>query len=149
MAQSRNPIAVAATDAASLVAPEVRVFDSDECWRLLEAHALGRLAVRAGDGVDIFPINYLVHNRGIYFRTGPGAKIIDLTRHSNVAFEIDGQLAHHLWSVVVTGDANRLASDAEIEESGIQLLAAWHPGEKFNYVRVRPQNVTGRSFSKP
>lgn len=126
----------------------VRILDIDECWRLLAEHVLGRFAVRVGDGVDIFPVNYLVHNRAIYFRSAPGSKLIDLTRQSAVAFEIDGELAHRVWSVVVSGVAQRLDFDSEIQESGIQLLNTWHPGDKFNYVCVRPESVTGRSFSK-
>jgi uncharacterized protein len=126
----------------------VRILDGDECWRLLAGESLGRLAARDGDGVDIFPVNYLVHDSAIYFRSAPGAKLVDLTAHSGVAFEIDGQLAHRVWSVVVAGIATRIASDVEIHESGIQALATWHPSDKFNYVCLRPTSVTGRSFAK-
>lgn len=125
----------------------IRVLDEDECWRRLAEHDLGRLAVLAGTGVDVFPLNYLVHDRVIYFRSAPGSKHIDLTREPDVAFEIDGQLAHYVWSVVVHGTAARLGSDDEIHASGISALAAWHPGDKFNYVRVSASTVTGRSFA--
>lgn len=126
----------------------VRVLADDECWRLLVAHDLGRLAVQAGDGTDIFPVNYLVHERAIYFRSAPGSKLVDLSRSPGVAFEIDGQLAHRVWSVVVHGIAQRLGTDAEIEASGVHHLTTWHPSDKFNYVRVKPHTITGRSFAK-
>jgi nitroimidazol reductase NimA-like FMN-containing flavoprotein (pyridoxamine 5'-phosphate oxidase superfamily) len=128
--------------------PAVRVLDDAECWRLLEAASLGRLAVRRDAAIDVFPVNFLVHDKGIYFRSAPGSKLIDLTRFPDVAFEIDGQHARHLWSVVVHGRAARLGSDAEIEASHINTLAGWHPGEKFNYVRIEPETVSGRSFAK-
>jgi nitroimidazol reductase NimA-like FMN-containing flavoprotein (pyridoxamine 5'-phosphate oxidase superfamily) len=126
----------------------VRILDTDDCWKFLAAQSLGRLAVRAGEGVDVFPVNYLVHTRAIYFRSAPGSKLIDLTQHPLVAFEIDGQLAHRVWSVVVSGTAARLGSDAEIQESGIDQLHAWYPNDKYNYVRIRAESVTGRSFPK-
>jgi nitroimidazol reductase NimA-like FMN-containing flavoprotein (pyridoxamine 5'-phosphate oxidase superfamily) len=93
----------------------VRILDEDECWRLLAASKLGRFAVKVADGVDVFPINYIAHNRELFFRSAPGSKLIDLTREPGVAFEIDGEHAHHVWSVVLRGTAHRLASDHEIE----------------------------------
>jgi nitroimidazol reductase NimA-like FMN-containing flavoprotein (pyridoxamine 5'-phosphate oxidase superfamily) len=126
----------------------VRVLDDAECWRLLAASSLGRFAVKIADGVDVFPVNYLAHNHELFFRSAPGSKLVDLAREPNVAFEIDGEHARHVWSVVVRGTAQRLATDHEIEESGIQLLETWHPSEKYNYVRIRPESVSGRSFAK-
>jgi nitroimidazol reductase NimA-like FMN-containing flavoprotein (pyridoxamine 5'-phosphate oxidase superfamily) len=126
----------------------VRMLDDEQCWRHLAECHLGRFAVRAADGVDIFPIYYLTHGRELFFRSAPGSKLIDLTRDPSIAFEIDGERAHHVWSVVVHGTAHRLASDQEIEESGIMLLHTWHPGDKYNYVQIRPESVSGRSFAK-
>ena len=126
----------------------VRFLDEDECWRLLAESNLGRFAVRVGDGVDVFPINYLIRDHDLFFRSAPGSKLIDLTREPQVAFEIDGQHARHVWSVVVHGTAHRLGTDHEIEESGIQSLQTAHPSEKHNYVRIRPESVSGRSFAK-
>jgi nitroimidazol reductase NimA-like FMN-containing flavoprotein (pyridoxamine 5'-phosphate oxidase superfamily) len=126
----------------------VRILDEEECWRLLSARNLGRFAVKVADGVDVFPINYLAHNQELFFRSAPGSKLVDLTLAPNVAFEIDGEHARHVWSVVVHGTARRLASDQEIEDSGIQLLETWHPSEKYNYVRISPDSVSGRSFAK-
>jgi len=139
-----------ATQARPKKAPDasVRILDENECWRLLAASSLGRFAVRFHDGVDVFPVNYLVHGRELFFRSAPGSKLIDLTREPGVAFEIDGEHARHVWSVVVHGTAQRLASDKDIEDAGIQLLETWHPSEKFNYVRISPDTVSGRSFAK-
>jgi len=126
----------------------VRHLDTAECWRLLAGQNLGRFAVQGGDGVDVFPINYLVHENALYFRSAPGSKLIDLTHAPVVAFEIDGQLAHYMWSVVVHGVASRLDSDAEIEESGVMKLQPWYPDAKFNYIRITPSTVSGRKFAK-
>jgi uncharacterized protein len=144
MTENHSTNSVATTEAVAAV----RILDDEECWRLLAATKLGRFAVKIADGVDVFPINYLTHDRELFFRSAPGSKLVDLTREPRVAFEIDGEHARHVWSVVVHGTAHRLASDHEIEESGIQLLETAHPSEKYNYVRIRPESVSGRSFAK-
>jgi uncharacterized protein len=128
--------------------PNVRVLDDDECWRLLAESSLGRFAVKVGDGVDVFPVNYLAHERALFFRSAPGSKLIDLTKEPNVAFEVDGEHARHVWSVVVRGAAHRLGSDQEIHDSGIAALQTWYPSDKYNYVRISPETITGRSFAK-
>jgi nitroimidazol reductase NimA-like FMN-containing flavoprotein (pyridoxamine 5'-phosphate oxidase superfamily) len=120
--------------------------DEDACWTLLRGAHLGRLAVRAADGVDIFPVNYLVDGRSLVFRSAPGTKLIDLTAEPRVAFEVDGVDATHRWSVVVRGRARRLADDEEIELSGIADLATATPTAKHSYVRILPGAVTGRRF---
>src|SRR5690606_34675519 len=47
------------------------VLDERECWRLLRGRDFGRLAVRRGTGVDIFPVNYRCGPDAIYFRSAP------------------------------------------------------------------------------
>lgn len=120
--------------------------DPSECWAHLRDTALGRLAVLAPDGVDVFPVNYRVFRGAIYFRSAPGTKLVDLTAEPVVAFEADGADATHRWSVVVRGRAIRVADDAEIEESGVLSLIPDPDAEKHNIVRIDPLTVTGRRF---
>jgi nitroimidazol reductase NimA-like FMN-containing flavoprotein (pyridoxamine 5'-phosphate oxidase superfamily) len=131
-------------------APESLIDDltEQECWDALESTDLGRLAVRDGDDIDIFPINYIVTNRLVYFRSAPGTKMIDLTRAPRVAFESDDTTATHWWSVVIKGDAERLTFDTEIEESGVARLRSDAPTTKWNYVRITPREISGRSFQR-
>lgn len=117
-------------------------------WRLLGKRGVGRIAIRVDDGVDIFPINYLVHDHAIYFRSGPGSKLIDLTIAPALAFETDGRRFGTAWSVVVKGIARRLGFDDEIEKSGIMELRPQDPDDKFNYVRIEPVTVSARTFRR-
>ncbi len=121
--------------------------DEDACWTLLGQAPFGRIALRSVGGVDIFPVNFLVHDGGIFLRSGPGSKLIELTDDPRVAFEADGRDGGRMWSVVVSGEARRLGSDSEIEESGVLQLETLQPGEKFNYVRIAPDRITGRRFT--
>jgi nitroimidazol reductase NimA-like FMN-containing flavoprotein (pyridoxamine 5'-phosphate oxidase superfamily) len=119
-----------------------------ECWRLLENAHLGRLATSAGDRVEIFPVNYLVRDESILFRSAAGTKIAEITERSEVAFEIDGEDSRWHWSVVVHGKAESLVGDVEIMRSGVLELVSWSPSDKFNYVRLTPDIVTGRRIDR-
>ena len=92
--------------------------DQAECWRLLGWAHIGRLATSAGDRVEIFPVNYLVRDDAILFRSAAGTKLAELMERPEVAFEIDGEDSRWHWSVVVHGKAELLEGDAEIMRSG-------------------------------
>jgi len=124
--------------------PETTVLDGAACWRLLDGEGIGRLAISANDGADNFPLNYLCRDARLYFRSAPGTKIVELTEHPRVAFEVDGVTELARWSVVVRGTVRRLASDPEILRSGVDTLHTWQPGEKFNYFEIQPEQISGR-----
>lgn len=145
-----NPyLHVAAADPPTSPRDVVEKLPTDECWRLLARAELGRLAVDGADGApDVFPVNYLVHSGAVFIRSAPGSKLIDITAHPSVAFEVDGESAAVRWSVVIRGTAHRLGTDTEIEESGILQLASWNPTDKYNYIRITATTVTGRRFRR-
>jgi nitroimidazol reductase NimA-like FMN-containing flavoprotein (pyridoxamine 5'-phosphate oxidase superfamily) len=124
----------------------VEELDAAACWALLPTVSLGRIAVAVDDGVDIYPVNFLVRDRTIYFSSAPGTKMEQITAHPRVAFEVDGTTERRRWSVVVRGNAVRLDTDREIEESGVQTLHSLPPTDKWNYVRIDPEVITGRRF---
>jgi nitroimidazol reductase NimA-like FMN-containing flavoprotein (pyridoxamine 5'-phosphate oxidase superfamily) len=126
---------------------KVKILEPDACWGLLKTESLGRLAI-AAERVEIYPVNFLVHDHSIFFASAPGSKLMELTENPGVAFEVDGQLADDLWSVVIHGRAKRLARDSDIESSGILQHKGWHPTEKYNYVRITPDEITGRRFPR-
>lgn len=129
--------------------PMVEELAEHVCWELLGDASLGRLALCTDDGVDIFPVNFLVKDRVVFFRSAPGSKLIDLTAHPAVAFQVEGTHRRARWSVVVKGRAERMALDSEIEASGVLGLHTLSPTEKWNYVRILPGAVTGRRFVGP
>jgi len=128
----------------SAAAPETTVLDGAACWRLLDREGIGRLAISLEDGVDIFPLNYLSSHGRLYFRSAPGAKILQLTEHPRVEFEVEGEMDVARWSVVVRGTVRRLGADPEILRSGVETLRSWQPGEKFNYFEIQPEQISGR-----
>jgi hypothetical protein len=117
-----------------------------ECWDLLRSHSLGRLAASAAGVIDIFPLNYYADGSTILMRTTPGTKLVEMTIHHDVAFEIDDFSDTEAMSVVVKGTAEWLDTRADIDEADTVPLVSWLPTLKYVYVRITPTSVTGRRF---
>lgn len=126
--------------------PDVEVLADDECWRLLTAAPIGRIAVQTDDGVDIFPVNFLVTDRFIYLRSAPGSKLVDIASASAVAFETDGRRGRKHWSVVVHGNAKRMSFEGDILGSGVLALETATSSAKWNFIRITPSSISGRRF---
>jgi nitroimidazol reductase NimA-like FMN-containing flavoprotein (pyridoxamine 5'-phosphate oxidase superfamily) len=107
---------------------------------------LGRLVTHVGHVLDIFPVNYVVDDETIVFRTAEGSKLFELTVNDEVLFEVDDHSGTDAWSVVVRGHARRLATSDEVDAADELPLRPWIPTLKYNYVRVTPVSLTGRAF---
>src|SRR5580693_4003599 len=92
------------------------ILEAEECWALLEARHLGRLAFVDQDGPIVLPINYAVVDGVVIFRTDAGGKLDAAVRGDRLAFEIDGfdALEQTGWSVVVRGAAELVTDAAEL-----------------------------------
>ena len=119
-----------------------------ECWDLLRREAVGRLAVAVANTPDIFPINYIVDDGSIVFRSAPGTKLAAAVLGRGVALEIDGYdtVATTAWSVVVKGAARRIETMKEYLVADDLPLFPWHTAPKPDLVRIEPEIVTGRRF---
>jgi nitroimidazol reductase NimA-like FMN-containing flavoprotein (pyridoxamine 5'-phosphate oxidase superfamily) len=120
------------------------ILDDEECWRLLGVETVGRLAVTSTHGLEIFPVNYLVKGRMIHFASAPGTKLMGVVAHPGVAFEVDHVDGPIWWSVVARGTAERMSSGLDIEDSGVRRIASGSPGNKWNYVRISVDEISGR-----
>lgn len=126
----------------------IRDLTEDEAWAELRRAPFGRLAVTAIDQADIFPINFVVDDRVIYFRTAPGSKLLELTVNPRVAIEVDEFTAEECRSVVVHGLAEELERQDDIDAADRLNLHAWFPTLKYRWVRVVPSFVRGISFQR-
>ena len=120
---------------------------TDECWALLGASSVARLAYVARAGVpDIAPVNLAVHGRDLLVRSGPGPKLQAAERREVVAVEVDDvdEQAHTGWSVVAVGRAERLTA-AQVQALPLDALpVAWARGPRSAVVRVRAPRVDVR-----
>jgi nitroimidazol reductase NimA-like FMN-containing flavoprotein (pyridoxamine 5'-phosphate oxidase superfamily) len=126
----------------------VETLDEQECWELLELAPIGRIALAAGAEIDIFPLNFVVHDGCLWFRTAPGTKLLELTINPSAAIEIDGWDEGEAYSVVVKGAAERLVHAADLDTAESLGLTPWVPILKTRWVRVRPTVVSGRRFRR-
>jgi nitroimidazol reductase NimA-like FMN-containing flavoprotein (pyridoxamine 5'-phosphate oxidase superfamily) len=124
----------------------VTVLSEDESWRRLHGVPLGRLVTSIGGEPEIFPVNYVVQDRTVLFRSAEGTKLFIAVTSGKVAFEADDHNAAEGWSVIVKGHAHLLKTDAEIQEAERAELFPWTATQKDHYIRVIPSEVTGRHF---
>lgn len=121
-----------------------------EAWALARNSMVGRLAVIVGDRPDIFPVNHVVDQGSIVFRTAEGTKLSAVIG-APVAFEVDGYdvQSGSAWSVVMKGPAHEIRQLDEVLDALTLPVNPWHPGPKPRYVRINPDSVTGIRFPGP
>lgn len=117
-----------------------------ECWELLATQKLGRLGTSVVNEPEIFPVNFVVDDRTILFRTAGGSKLLELTINNKVAFEVDDHDDEEGWSVLIRGVADPLEHSTDIAAAERLGLQPWIPTIKRVFVRIRPHVITGRRF---
>jgi nitroimidazol reductase NimA-like FMN-containing flavoprotein (pyridoxamine 5'-phosphate oxidase superfamily) len=124
----------------------ISVLDDSEAWNLLSSVALGRLVTSFGGLLEIFPVNFVVQNGGVLFRTAEGTKLFTTVMNEKVLFEADDHTADEGWSVILRGTARMLNSADEIHEAEQAGLIPWVATEKLRFVRVTPSEISARHF---
>lgn len=122
---------------------------NDECQALLAGSHLGRVALVEGGRPLILPVNYVLDDAAVVFRTDEGSKLDAAVRGAPVAFEVDGVNRERQtgWSVLIRGHAEYVTDPTDLERLRRLPLVPWAPGAKPHYVWVRPEEVTGRRIS--
>jgi uncharacterized protein len=123
------------------------VLSDTECWQLLSSRSLGRLATSIGGQPEIFPVNFVVQNHTVLFRSAEGTKLITAVINDLVAFETDDHDDAGGWSVIVKGKAHILETLADIQEAEDADLRCWIPTLKLHFVRIVPSEITGRRYT--
>ena len=124
----------------------IEILKEDEALELMGDHQLGRLVVRIKDDFDIYPLNYVVNEGKIYFRTAEGSKLFTVSINDRVLFEADEHTEDKAWSVIVKGRARILQRTDEIQEADELPLKPWLPTLKYNYVEITPEEISGWRF---
>src|ERR1700757_3996456 len=101
----------------SMTDEPVTILSEDESWRRLGGVALGRLVTTFAGEPEIFPVNYVVQDRTVLFRTAEGTKLFSAVASSSVVFEADDHDVSQGWSVIVRGRAKVVRGEADIEKA--------------------------------
>jgi len=130
------------------VVKDVEVLSEATCLALLRSVEVGRLAIAIRNVPEIFPINYVMDDDTVVFRTGEGTKLAGALLGVGVAFEVDGYDtdAGVAWSVVIKGHAVEIDKMYELFDAADLPLFPWHAGSMHRFVRIRPSEMTGRMF---
>ncbi|MGB3483551.1 MAG: pyridoxamine 5'-phosphate oxidase family protein [Mycobacterium sp.] len=124
----------------------VTALGDDESWQLLSGVHLGRLVTVVDGRAEIFPVNFVVQHRTVLFRTAEGTKLFGAVTNDQVLFEADDHDVARGWSVIVRGAAKVLFGADEIHDAEQAGLYPWIATRKLRFVRVIPEQITGRRF---
>ncbi|MFI8454668.1 helix-turn-helix domain-containing protein [Kitasatospora sp. NPDC085464] len=126
--------------------PQLENLTEAECWELVGTHGIGRIGLPVEPGPVVLPVNYVVDRASFAYRTG--------ARHATapeegaaVSFQVD-HIDEYLgrgWSVLALGPAHYVDDPGELERlDGLVGAAPWAGGDRRLWVRIRPEEVTGR-----
>jgi uncharacterized protein len=129
----------------------LEVLERDVCLQLLAEATIGRVGVSQGALPVVLPVNFVLTDAGVVFRTRRGTKLDAAVDGAVVAFEADAfdPLFHSGWSVVVTGVA-AVHDVAELPERAA-LAPRWAaPGhlDDERYVLIPTDIVSGRRVGR-
>lgn len=115
-----------------------------ECWELLGATAIGRIAWCEAGGPTVLPVNITIHDGAIWFRTKAHSPMARYANHGEVAVQIDDadEFTRSGWSVLVRGRGELVAYGLGPESLGEP--APWPEGSRPLLVKVVPSSITGR-----
>ena len=118
--------------------------DEAECWELLRAPEVGRLAFDDEDGPTIVPLTYVSGEGSLLFRVSPYSQVARHVPGARASFEVDDfdYFTRSGWSVIVRGSVQIVESDElpPLEDRP----TPWPEGQRTLYLRLTPETVTGR-----
>lgn len=128
----------------------LEMLGTEECLRLLEAGAVGRVGVTVSGVPEVLPVNYRVIDGNVVFRTGSGTKLHAATRHAPIAFEVDESDPETLagWSVLVVGFSEEVTDPGEVAQALGMLPNGWVAGDREHVVRLTPSRISGRRLRR-
>jgi nitroimidazol reductase NimA-like FMN-containing flavoprotein (pyridoxamine 5'-phosphate oxidase superfamily) len=132
----------------------IEELDEDTCLQLISRGGIGRIGYTGRFGLVMLPVNYVLHDGAVVFRTAEHGPLDEDLRTGidgaeyKVAFEIDDiDLAGRQgWSVLIQGPAHHVTA----ADRGAALNAGvepWAPGDRELFVRITPTRITGRRIS--
>lgn len=125
---------------------QMEVLSSDECFQLLAAVPVGRVAFMADGKIGVFPVTFRVDGAKIVFRSAVGSKLdaAEMARH--VSFQADSwdPSTRTGWSVLATGLVHDVADEKRLAELEELDLDPWLGGEDMGWIEITVEEISGR-----
>jgi nitroimidazol reductase NimA-like FMN-containing flavoprotein (pyridoxamine 5'-phosphate oxidase superfamily) len=121
-----------------------------ECWQQLDdAGLIARVVWLANGRPAIVPVNYTVADGALWFQINAESQLGRNAEGQRLLVEVDHADAatHAGWSVVVAGVADYV--DIDDAPDVVNRLEVWPRGPRNVFVRVEPDEVTGRRLVPP
>ncbi len=125
----------------------------DVCLTLLAGSTVGRVAFVSEAGrQELMPVNFVVVDREIYFRTSPDGPLAGLAEGGTaVAFGVDhfDAASGQGWNVTVRGHTERVVEPEAIERAeAVGLGTPWAGGDRRQVVKIAIAEADGRRVSR-
>lgn len=118
----------------------------DECWALMAGQTTGRIGFLNEGLVTIFPLNCIVYDRGVYFRTAEDG-VIARSGLERAAFQFDhiDTVARSGWTILVNGKVERIVDpDLLTTLWGRPTDEPWAPGQRNLFFGITADKISGR-----
>lgn len=128
----------------------VEELDETECRALLAAQSVGRVAYVSAGAPMIVPVNFIVFENMVAFRSDPGDKLSHVPMRQ-VCFEVDGSDATGAaWSVIVHGFARDVtdALSKQFDELRRTRLPSFADFTNPSWLEIDINQITGRRFAR-
>jgi len=133
--------------------PAMYDLTADECFRFLKSVPVGRVGVTMEALPVVLPVNFVIYDGTIVFRTVPGTKLDAATAGMVVAFEADHygtDTDRWAWSVLVRGVAEEITDPTELRTVHSLPLESWAlDGQADRYIKIAPTMISGRRIVPP
>jgi uncharacterized protein len=130
----------------------LEILPFEVCVQLLGSVPVARIGFFADGEMVILPVNHVVDGQDVVFRTARGSKLSAAEGQNLVAFEADeyDEQAKSGWSVLVTGRAEVVYEEAEVQRLSRSGLHPWASAvEDPFWIRIRATSVSGRQTPGP
>lgn len=117
-----------------------------DCERLVGDRGIGRFVFDSERGPVALPVNYLMVDGDVVFRTASDTSIDRVDPESAVGFEVDAidDAMGNGWSVLFTGNVQRVEAPADIRRLEALGLDPWAGGQRDVLLRLVPVERSGR-----
>jgi len=120
-----------------------------ECLRLLADGVVGRVVFTDHALPTVQPVNYLLDDEEIIFRTRNGSKLAAATRNAVVAFQLDAfdLTTRTGWTVLGVGEAYEVVDPARLTELADLQSDPWVREHDAHTLSIPLTIITGRRIT--